>query len=184
MSLIFLAGVLAMLGVLLDNEAMLQANVPLEVIGLIILIWRLRSYLAPSQWGGPVPGIMARTAVLGLVLGIALFAYVVSLFVSGADFEEIAPWLVAVDHINFIMVMTNLIFAMMATASVVAETANRVIYWGINTGVLGFAVGLFTENATLKRIFTPILGLSLLFGIYTYLNAKEVRPVVSQEVGV
>ena len=40
MSLIFLAGVFAMLGVLLDNVAMLQANVPLEVIGLIILIWR------------------------------------------------------------------------------------------------------------------------------------------------
>jgi hypothetical protein len=184
MSLIFLAGVLAMLGVLLDNEAMLQANVPLEVIGLVILIWRLRSYLAPSQWSGPVPGIMARTAVVGLVLGIALFAYVVSLFVSGADFEEIAPWLVAVDHINFIMVMTNLIFAMMATASVVAESANRVIYWGVNTGVLGFAVGLFTENATLKRIFTPILGLSLLYGIYTYLTAKEARPVVTEEVGV
>ena len=184
MSLIFLAGVFAMLGVLLDNLAMLQANVPLEVIGLVILVWRLRSYLAPPQWRGPVPGIMARTAVLGLILGIALFAYVVSLFVSGAEFEEIGPWLLAVDHINFIMVMTNLIFAMMATASVVAETANRVIYWGVNTGVLGFAVGLATENATLKRIFTPILGLYLLFGIYTYLNAKEVRPVVSQEVGV
>jgi len=184
MSLIFLAGVFAMLGVLLDNVAMLQANVPLEVIGLIILIWRLRSYLGPSQWRGPVPGIMARTAVLGLVLGIALFAYVVSLFVSGAEFEEIAPWLVSVDHINFIMVMTNLIFAMMATASVVAETANRVIYWGVNTGVLGFAVGLATENATLKRIFTPILGLSLLYGIYTYLTAKEARPVVTEEVGV
>ena len=184
MSLIFLAGVFAMLGVLLDNLAMLQANVPLEVIGLVILVWRLRSYLAPSQWRGPVPGIMARTAVLGLILGIALFAYVVSLFVSGAEFEEIGPWLLAVDHINFIMVMTNLIFAMMATASVVAETANRFIYWGVNTGVLGFAVGLATENATLKRIFTPILGLSLLFGIYTYLTAKEVRPVVTEEVGV
>ena len=180
MSLIFLAGVLAMLGVLLDNQAMLQANVPLEVIGLIILIWRLRSYLAPSQWRGPVPGMMARTAVIGLILGIALFAYVVSLFVSGAEFEEIAPWLVAVDHINFIMVMTNLIFAMMATASVVAETANRVIYWGVNTGILGFAVGLFTENATLKRIFTPILGVALLYGIYTYLTAKETRPVVAE----
>jgi hypothetical protein len=144
----------------------------------------VRSYLGPSQWRGPVPGIMARTAVLGLVLGIALFAYVVSLFVSGAEFEEIAPWLVSVDHINFIMVMTNLIFAMMATASVVAETANRVIYWGVNTGVLGFAVGLATENATLKRIFTPILGLSLLYGIYTYLTAKEARPVVTEGVGV
>ena len=89
--------------------------------------------------------------------------------------------MVSVDHINFIMVMTNLIFAMMATASVVAESANRVIYWGVNTGVLGFAVGLATENATLKRIFTPILGLSLLYGIYTYLTAKEARPVVTEE---
>lgn len=184
MSLIFLAGVLGMLGLLLDNDAMLQSNVPLEVIGLIILIWRLRSLLAPSQWGGSIPGIMARTAVVGLILGVALLAYVVSLFVSGAEFEEVAPWLVAMDHINFIMVMTNLIFAMMATASVVSDTANRLIFWGANTGVLGFAVGLFTENATLKRIFTPILGAALLFGIYTYLTAKEARPVVAEEVGV
>jgi hypothetical protein len=184
MSLIFLAGLLAMLGVLLDNQAMLQANVPLEVIGLIILTWRLRYHLAPSQWRGAVPGIMVRTAVIGLILGIALFAYVVSLFVSGAEFDEIAPWLVAVDHINFIMVMTNLIFAMMATASEVSETANRLIYWGVNTGILGFAVGLFTENATLKRVFTPILGVALLYGIYTYLTAKEARPVISEGVAV
>jgi hypothetical protein len=48
--------------------------------------------------------------------------------------------------------------------------------------VLGFAVGIFTENSTLKRIFTPILGLALLYGIYTYLTARdsdvrEVAPV-------
>ncbi len=184
MSLIFLAGVLGMLGLLLDNTAMLQANVPLEVIGLIILIWRLRSFLAPSQWSGSIPGVMARTSIVGLILGVALLAYVVSLFVAETPFEEVAPWLVAMDHINFIMVMTNLIFAMMAIASAVSDTANRIIYWGANTGVLGFAVGIFTENATLKRIFTPILGLSLLFGIYTYLTAKEARPVVTQEVGV
>jgi hypothetical protein len=184
MSLIFLAGLLGMLGLLLDNTAMLQSNVPLEVIGLGILIWRLRPYLAPSQWGGSVPGIMARTSIIGLILGVALLAYVVSLFVAETPFEEVAPWLVAMDHINFIMVMTNLIFAMMATASAVSDTANRIIYWGANTGVLGFAVGIFTENATLKRLFTPILGLSLLFGIYTYLTAKEARPVVTQEVGV
>ena len=173
MSLIFFAGVFAMLGVLLDNDVMLQANVPLEVVGLIILVWRLRTYLAPSQWSGPIPGVMARTAVLGLIIGVALFAYVVSLFVSGADFAEIVPWLLAVDHINFIMVLTNLIFAMMAAASVVSDAANRLIYWGANVGVLGFAVGLATENATLKRIFTPILGVALLYGIYIYLTAKE-----------
>jgi hypothetical protein len=174
MSFIFLAGLLAMLGVLLDNDGMLQANVPLEVIGLIILVWRLRSFLSPSQWGRTVPGTMARTAVLGLVAGVVLFTYVVTLFVSGAEFEEIVPVLVAVDHLNFIMVMTNLIFAMRSMASVIPETANRLIFWGVNVGVVGFAVGLFTENDTIKRIFTPIMGAALLYGIYVYLTAREV----------
>ncbi len=173
MTLIFFAGVFGMLGLLLDNDIMLQANVPLELIGLGILVWRLRSLLGPSHWAGSVPGMMARTAIVGLILGVLLLAYVVSLFVGGADFEEIQPWLVALDHINFIMVTTNLIFAMMAIGSAVSETANRIIFWGANTGVLGFAVGIFTENTTLKRIFTPILGAALLFGIYTYLTAKE-----------
>jgi hypothetical protein len=173
MLLIFLAGLLGMLGLLLDNDAMLQANVPLEVIGIGILIWRLRAFLAPAKWRGSIPGIMARTAVVGLILGVALLAYVVSLFVGGAEFEEVAPWLVAMDHINFIMVMTNLIFAMLAMASVVSSTANQVVFWGSNVGVLGFAVGIFTESSTLKRIFTPVLGLALLYGIYTYLTAKD-----------
>lgn len=175
-SLIFLAGLLAMLGLLLENDAMLQANVPLEVVGIGILVWRLRSELAPSRWGGAVGGTMARSAVLGLVIGVVLLAYVVSLFVSGVDFAEITPWLVALDHINFIMVITNLIFAMMAVGSVVAEGANRLIFWGTNVGVLGFAVGIATESAVLKRIFTPILGLALLYGIYTYLTASESEP--------
>lgn len=176
MSLIFLAGVLGMLGLLLDNDVLLQSNVPLEVIGLIILVWRLRGYLAPSQWGESITGTMVRTSVLGLILGVALLAYVVSLFASGAEFEEITPWLTALDHINFIMVITNLIFAMMAMSSVVSADANRVIYWGANIGVVGFAVGLATENATVKRIFTPILGLALLYGIYIYLTARESEP--------
>lgn len=177
MTLVFLAGLFGMLGLLLDNDALLQANVPLEVVGLVILIWRLRSLLAPSQWRGPVPGIMARTAVIGLVLGVALLTRVVVLFVSGAEFDVIAPWLVGLDHVNFIMVMTNLIFALMALMLAVPDSVNRLVYWGANVGVLGFAVGLITENALLKRIFTPILGLALLYGIFRYLTAPEAERV-------
>jgi hypothetical protein len=42
-------------------------------------------------------------------------------------------------------------------------------------------VGLFTENATIKRIFTPIMGVALLYGIYTYLTAREAEPAVMAE---
>jgi hypothetical protein len=34
--------------------------------------------------------------------------------------------------------------------------------------------------AVLKRIFTPILGLPLLYGIFTYLTAKAYRPVAAE----
>ena len=178
MLLIFLAGLLGMVGFLMDNDALIQANVPLEVVGLIILLVRLRTFLAPSQWrGGSIVEVMPRVSVIGLVAGIVLLAYVVSLFVGGAEIEEVLPWLLALDHTNFILVVTNLIFAMMAISSDVSERANRVIFWGTNVGAIGFVIGLMTENATLKRIFTPILGIALLFGIYTYLTAKEARRV-------
>jgi hypothetical protein len=176
MTLIFLAGVLGLIGFLVDNEMLLQLNVPLEVIGLVILLVRLRSYLAPSQWGGSIVEAMPRVSVIGLLVGIGLLAYVVSLFVGGSEFEEIEPWLIALDHVNFILVVTNLIFAMMAVASNVSEAANRVIFWGTNVGISGFVAGLVAENATVKRIFTPILGLALLYGIFTYLTAKDAQP--------
>jgi hypothetical protein len=35
------------------------------------------------------------------------------------------------------------------------------------------------ESSTLKRIFTPILGLALLYGIYTHLTAKQPEKVAA-----
>jgi hypothetical protein len=182
MLLIFLAGLFAMVGVLIDNEMLLQLNVPFEVVGVFILVWRLRSFLAPRQWGGPIVNAMMRLPVVGLIVGVALFARVVALFVSGADFEEIIPWLLAVDHVNFIAVVTNLVFAMLALSSNVSERANRVLFWGVAVGIAGFAPALITDNATLKRIFTPILGLALLHGIYSYLRAKSTETVSPAQV--
>jgi hypothetical protein len=40
--------------------------------------------------------------------------------------------------------------------------------WGTNAGLVGFLVGLSAESAVLKRISTPVMGLALLAGIYTY----------------
>ena len=173
MLLLFVAGVLFVAGALSAVDPLLQAGGALQLVGSVVLIVRFRRELALSQWGGPPINQFVRTAVLGLIVAVLLIVYLITQLSGGKDFEEVAHVAVAFDHVNFIMVMTNLIFAMMAIASVVSETANRVIYWGSNVGVLGFAVGIFTENSSLKRIFTPILGLALLYGIYTYLTARE-----------
>jgi hypothetical protein len=149
------------------------------VVGLIIVLWRLRKQLAPSMWAGDRNGRFVRTACIGLILAVVFTAMVVNKFVSLADgadedafFAEILPFLLALDHSTFLLVVTNVVFGMLAAASVVSEMSNRIIYWGLNIGAAGFIVGLITESAPLKRTFTPILGVALLYGIYTHLRAE------------
>lgn len=176
MSLLFVAGVFLSAGFLLDMEALLQAAVPLQIVGTLILLGRFRRELAPSNWGGDVLNRFVRTPILGLVVVVGLVAYLISLFVSGADFAELTPVAFAMDHVNFLVVVTNLVFGLMAVASSVSRRANTVIFWGTNVGTVGFALGLITENTTLKRVFTPLLGLALLYAIYVHLTAREAEP--------
>ena len=179
MVLMFLAGLFGMLGFLLDIEGLLLVSTPFQVIGLLIFLWRMRSELAPARWRGPVRGVMLRTAILGLVAAVVLTALIVNKFVSGGEdeealFAEILPFILALDHTTFILVVTNVIFAMLAAMSGVRERANDWIFYGTNIGAAGFVVGLLTESAILKRIFTPLLGLALLYGIWVYITASPV----------
>lgn len=178
MLFMFFAGLFGMLGFLLDTEGLLIANTPLQVFGLIIFLWRMRSELAPSKWRGGVEAMMLRTAVVGLIAAVILTAIVVNKFVSAGDnvdedalFSELAPFLLALDHTTFILVVTNVIFAMLTAMSSISETANRVVFYGVNIGAAGFVVALIAESSPLKRVFTPILGLALLYGIYLHLSA-------------
>jgi len=175
--LMFLAGFSGMLAFLLDSEPLLILNTPLQVIGLLIFLWRMRKEMAPSRWRGDLVGAYSRTAVLGLVVAVVLTAIVVNKFVSGtgdeeALFEEILPWLLALDHSTFLLVVTNVVFGMLAVASIVSDMSNRIIYYGMNVGAVGFIVGLIAESKELKRTFTPILGIAILYGIYVHLTAK------------
>jgi hypothetical protein len=117
-----------------------------------------------------------RTSVIGLVAVVALIAYLVSQFVSGAEFTDLVHVLVAMDHVNFLLVMTSLIFAMMARAAQVSDQTGMVVYLGLVIGTVGFALGLILQQDLLKRIFTPILGLALLYGIFIYWRAPERQP--------
>ena len=177
MLLLFVAGIVFVIGFLFDIEALYSMAVPLQVVGAIVLVVRFRRELAPSQWGGAVINRFARMPIIGLLVVVALIAYLISQITGGKDFEDLLPAALAMDHLNFLMVMSNLIFAMMIMATAASEMAAKVVFWGLNVGVAGFAVGLITENSTLKRIFTPILGITLLYGIYVYMTAKDAQPV-------
>ena len=173
MYLIFLAGLSVVLGFLFDNEQLLTLGVPLQIVGTVILLVRHRSRLGPSNWGPGTTPKFVRTAVIGLVAVVAFIAYLVPKLVSGEPFEDFVHVLLAMDHTNFLLVMTSLIFAMMFKGSDVTERSARIVYWGLVVGVVGFVVGLVLEEEILKRTFTPILGVALLYGIATVLGARE-----------
>lgn len=172
MALVFMAGLFGMLGLLLSIDPLIQLNVPLEVIGIGIVLWRLRRHLRPSAWSAG-PGRFARTSVLGLVPTVILTAVLVQQFVSGAEFTEFQHILVSLDHSTFLLVATNLILAMMIAGSEVSRTSEAVMFYGVLVGSAGFIVGLLTQTGVVKRIFTPILGLVLLHAIFTLLFADE-----------
>ncbi len=44
----------------------------------------------------------------------------------------------------------------------------QVVFWGMNGGMIGFVLTLATDQRGLEKLFTPIMGGSILIGIVTY----------------
>lgn len=175
MLLLLVAGVVLVVGFLIDVQELLQLGVPLQILGALILVGRHGRRLMPAEWAGDTARKFVRIAVIGLLVVVALIAVLITEIVGGAEFADVVHIALTFDHVNFLLVSTSLIFAMMSFGSKVSETANRIIFWGLTIGVGGFAVGLLLEESLIKRIFTPILGLALLHGIFTYLRAAPVE---------
>jgi hypothetical protein len=132
-------------------------------------------------------------AVPFLVLAVVLQAILVQQFIAAqGDISGVSIGLLhALDHAYFVGVMTNALFgAILVTTSDAPTTlsklplrprtwpwADQVIFWGLNVGTAAFiAVLLFVGSGEGRPAFThpvafvaPIMGLSALLGIATYL---------------
>lgn len=177
MWLLFAAGILINVAFVsgLEEELSGPANLLMIAAG-IMLLWRSREMLAPSGWKGAGAGVFARMAMLFLVVYLALLTVLVVWIINGTiDFDALTEsqegLLLTFDHSMFIGVMTNALFGVLALhlAYDAGAPANRILIWGVNVGIAGFAVGLITTTDVLKQIFTPILGAALLVGIGAYL---------------
>jgi hypothetical protein len=178
---VFVAGASLIVGMLADSDQLLTLNVPLEVVGIVIFVARLRKELRPGRWSRGRSGPLAPVAVMALILSVVLLGYVVSRIVGGAEFTDILPYLLALDHITFIGVMTNLLFGLAITVAGGwdGSLTDRLIVWGVNLGLATFAVGLITESPALKRIGTPLMGAALLLGIWTFFKALSRKDVAA-----
>lgn len=176
MWLLFVAGTVINIAFITgkDEELAGPANLLMIVAG-VMMLWRSRTMLAPAGWKRAGAGYFPRWSLIHLVIYLALLTVLVSWIMSGdIDFNALTEsqtgLLLAFDHVMFIGVMTNVLFGVLAISLVSPKTAvaNRVLLWGVNIGILGFAVGLITTTPVLKHIFTPIMGLALLHGLSVY----------------
>lgn len=187
---VFLAGVMVLIGILADSFEIAGLNVPFELIGAVIFLVRMRRELAPSRWLESVPSLYGRLATIWLILGLVLLGILINGLVSGeyADFEDVPRGLfLSLDHINFVGVMAMVTYGLVAAVTPPMEQREWWVLAGMNVGLAFFIIGLLLDEAVLKRIGTPILGIALLIGIWLYvsklLRATPVAVEASQASG-
>jgi hypothetical protein len=102
-----------------------------------------------------------------------MFIYLIGRYQG--DFDDVRIGLIlALDHMMFIGVLSNSLFAQArAASSHVKPTAVRVLFWAMNVGLAGFVLGLIADVTILKQIFTPLMGLGILHGVALFTMAIQ-----------
>ena len=173
--LLFLGGILITIGALLNVQPLLGAFIPAELTAVIIYCVRLGPQLRRIDWLAPTSDRHFGLVVPYLVLNLGLLIWLITGVVTKtyARIELIPLWLIfAFDHTMFIGVISNSLFGLIQQASRSAERfwpwAEHVVFWGMNAGMIGFVLTLATDQRGLEKLFTPIMGGSILVGIITY----------------
>ena len=171
----FIGGICVTIGLLADSAPLISVSLPFEIIGVGIFVARMWPRLGAAYGNTGSPGFVAAPTVLWMLLNIVMFIYLIARFKG--DFDNVRVGLIlALDHMMFIGVMSNTLFAMIrSTTPDVKASSVRVLHYAMNIGLAGFILGLLADTAILKQISTPIMGLGILHGIALFTMALR-RP--------
>lgn len=173
----FAGGILLMLALLLDVDALAPIAILLEIVGVVIFIVRMWRHFRRVRLLEPTPGRWALLSAVGSVFVIGLAQYFVIKF--DADFDLVPPnELLALDHSQFIASMTSAVFALMvaATAGRTDRRIDQATFGLVSLGVAVFVVGLLGDWTALKRIGAPTMGVGLIIGLVSFAAALIGRP--------
>ena len=167
----FIGGLCVTIGLLAEAEPFIMLSLPFEIVGVGIFVTRMWPRLGAAYADTGSPNFVAAPAVLWLVLNIVFFIYLIARFEG--NFDNVRQGLIlALDHMMFIGVMSNSLFALVrATTPDVKAGSVRVLSYAMNIGLAGFILGLLADTAILKQISTPIMGLGILHGIVLFTMA-------------
>ncbi len=172
--LFFLAGLAIGVGILFNVTPLYALNTLFQVIGVIIYIVRFAPRIVRLNWLGRNSERFFAISAVFVVINIALTVYLTISLIRGVFTADSIPpgLLIALDHSMFVGVMTNAIFGLIRGATEERRAlwpwAEDVLFWGMNVGVTGFIITLLSGALILERVFTPIMGLSILLGLLVY----------------
>ncbi len=171
----FIAGLVLTIGTLLNLTPLLGVNVLFELIGIFIYIVRFTPPVLRVSWVARTSDRFFAFSAIFVVVNVAILTYLIVSTLTGvyASFEVVPSWLFfALDHAMFIGVMSNALFGLIQIVTEERRSfwpwADDVLFWGMNFGMVGFVISLLLDARILERIFTPIMGLSILLALLTY----------------
>jgi hypothetical protein len=165
----FLGGIILMLSLLLDVTALAPIAILLQIVGIVIFVKRMWPQFRAVDFMAASPGRHAVMATIGLAFVIGLAQYFVIKYEGDFDLVPIHQ-LLALDHSQFIGLMTNSIFAMLMAATI-GQRGNKLdqaVFILVNVGIIGFVIGLLGDWDPFKHAFTPLMGIGLLLGLAIY----------------
>jgi hypothetical protein len=176
---LFVGSLLLTIGAVANIQALLSLNVIFQLLAVALFVARMARPIATVPWLATGGARYVAASGVFVVIDIGLLVYLIVQFVSGAygPMDEdisvlvIPPWLIfALDHAIFVGVMTNAIFGLLFALTRARGTfwpwADHVVFVGTNAGLAGFVFGLATESVILKQAFSPIMGASILLGLF------------------
>ena len=163
----FIGGVVLMLGLLLDIDALPPLSTLIELVGVVIFFKRMWGPLRAVAWGSRTPGRYAAVSALAIIANIVFLNYLAG--ANGGDFDKVGiHQILALDHMMFVGVLTNAIFAMLLVATGSRSQwpqLDTIVFAVMNVALLGFVISLLAEATWLMRIATPLLGAAILVGL-------------------
>jgi hypothetical protein len=163
----FVGGLLLMVGLLLDIDALPPVATLIELVGVGIFFKRMWPELRAVAWSEHTPGRYAAASAIAIIVNIIFLNYLVAANAGDIDLVGVHQ-ILALDHTMFVGVLTNAIFALhlVATASRTRwPRLDGIVFVGMNAGLAIFVVSLLAESTWMMRAATPVLGLCILAGL-------------------